>query len=112
MPDLLTRLEVEDLKENLREVQELLHRHALVEGLVEHQEMPRRALVEQLVHKQHLAELRAKLENLHPADIAYILEALPLDERLVVWELVKADHDGEILLEVSDAVREIGRAHV
>ena len=106
MSDLLTRLEVEDLKENLREVQELLHRHALVEGLVERQEMPRRALVEQLVHKQHLAELRAKLENLHPADIAYILEALPLDERLVVWELVKADHDGEILLEVSDAVRD------
>src|SRR5512146_2302814 len=106
MSELLTRLEVEDLKENLREVQELLHRHALVEGLVGRQEMPRHALVEQLVHKQHLAELRAKLENLHPADIAYILEALPLEERLVVWELVKADRDGEILLEVSDAVRE------
>jgi len=106
MSELLTRLEVEDLKENLHEVQELLHRHALVEGLVERQEMPRHALVEQLVHKQHLAELRAKLENLHPADIAYILEALPLEERLVVWELVKADRDGEILLEVSDAVRE------
>ena len=106
MSELLTRLEVEDLKENLREVQELLHRHALVEGLVERQEMPRHALVEQLVHKQHLAELRGKLENLHPADIAYILEALPLEERLVVWDLVKADRDGEILLEVSDAVRE------
>ena len=106
MSELLTRLEVEDLKENLHEVQELLHRHALVEGLVERQEMPRHALVEQLVHKQHLAELRAKLENLHPADIAYILEALPLEERLVVWDLVKADRDGEILLEVSDAVRE------
>ena len=106
MSELLTRLEVEDLKENLREVQELLHRHALVEGLVHRQEMPRHALVEQLVHKQHLAELRTKLENLHPADIAYILEALPLEERLVVWELVKADRDGEILLEVSDAVRE------
>ena len=106
MSDLLTRLEVEDLKENLREVQELLHRHALVEGLVERQEMPRHALVEQLVHRRHLAELRAKLENLHPADVAYILEALPLDERLVVWDLVKADNDGEILLEVSDAVRE------
>ena len=106
MSELLTRLEVEDLKENLHEVQELLHRHALVEGLVERQQMPRHALVEQLVHKQHLAELRAKLENLHPADIAYILEALPLEERLVVWDLVKADRDGEILLEVSDAVRE------
>ena len=39
-------------------------------------------------------------------DVAYILEALPLEERLVVWDLVKADRDGEILLEVSDAVRE------
>ncbi len=106
MSELLTRLEVEDLKENLREVQELLHRHALAEGLVSRQEIPRHALVEQLVHKQHLAELRTKLENLHPADVAYILEALPLEERLVVWELVKADRDGEILLEVSDAVRE------
>jgi magnesium transporter len=37
---------------------------------------------------------------------ALILEALPLDDRLRVWQLVKADRDGEILLEVSDAVRE------
>ena len=51
-------------------------------------------------------ELRARLDRLHPADIAAILEALPLEERLSVWELVKADRDGEILVEVSDAVRE------
>jgi magnesium transporter len=38
--------------------------------------------------------------------VAYILEALPPEERLAVWDLVKADRDGEILLEVSDAVRE------
>jgi magnesium transporter len=43
---------------------------------------------------------------MHPADIAYVLEALPLEERLAVWNLVKAERDGEILLEVSDAVRE------
>ena len=53
-----------------------------------------------------LAELRRQLDELHPADIAFILESLPLDERLAVWQLVKADRDGEILLEVSDAVRE------
>ena len=40
------------------------------------------------------------------------LEALPLDERLAVWDLVKADRDGEILLEVSDAVRETLIAHM
>jgi len=78
----------------------------LVEDLVHRQEGPRHDLVEGIVHKQHLNELQARLAPMHPADIAYILEALPLDERLIAWNLVKAERDGEILLEVSDAVRE------
>jgi magnesium transporter len=52
------------------------------------------------------AELRAQLADLHPAYIAYILESLPLDDRLATWQLVKSGYDGDILLEVSDAVRE------
>jgi len=56
--------------------------------------------------EQNLEELRALLDPLHPADVAYMLEALPREQRLVVWDLVKADREGEILLEVSDAVRE------
>jgi len=102
----LARLEIEDLQKQLGEVQELLHRHKVVEDLVHRQEMPKQGLVEQLVHKQHLAEVRTKLDRLHAADIAFILDALPVQERLEVWDLVKADRDGEILLEVSDAVRE------
>jgi len=98
--------ELEHLQEDLREVQELLRRHRLVETLVSRQEMPRHGLVESLVHKQNAVELRAKLDRMHPADIAYVLEALPVQERLAVWDLVKAERDGEILLEVSDAVRE------
>ncbi|TAL89398.1 MAG: magnesium transporter, partial [Rhodanobacter sp.] len=47
-----------------------------------------------------------QLDELHPADIAFILESLPLDDRLALWQLVKADRDGETLLEVSDAVRD------
>jgi magnesium transporter len=80
--DAPARLEVEDLQENLRQVQELLQ------------------------NGKPAPELRAQLDGLHPADIAAILEALPLEERLAVWNLVKADRDGEILVEVSDAVRE------
>jgi magnesium transporter len=64
------------------------------------------------VHKLHLVELQKKLEELHPADIAYILEALPLDQRLIVWDLVRAEREGEILLEVSAAVRETLIAHM
>ncbi|MGB8337318.1 MAG: magnesium transporter [Burkholderiales bacterium] len=50
--------------------------------------------------------MRTKLDALHPADVAFILESLPVAQRLIVWDLVKADRDGEILLEVSDSVRE------
>ncbi|MBD5802578.1 Magnesium transporter MgtE [Azoarcus sp. Aa7] len=96
----------DDVQQHLREVQELLARHKVVEDLVHRQDMPRHELVENLVHKQHVAELQTKLDSLHPADIAYILEALPLEARLFVWDLVKAERDGDILLEVSDAVRE------
>jgi magnesium transporter len=96
----------ESVQEHLREIQALLDKHRLVETLVHNQAMPRHELVESLVHKQHVAELQKKVDDLHPADIAYVLEALPLDERLAVWDLVKADRDGDILLEVSEPVRE------
>lgn len=99
----------ENVQEHLQQVQRLLEKHALVETVVHQQQMPRaerHELLDKLVHKQNLAELRDKLASLHPADIAYILEALPIEQRLLVWDLVKAERDGEILIEVSDAVRE------
>jgi magnesium transporter len=99
----------EDVQMHLQQVKRLLDKHALVESVVHQQEIPRadrHELVDTLLHKQHLAELREKLGALHPADIAYILESLPIDQRLLVWDLVKAERDGEILIEVSDAVRE------
>ncbi len=99
----------ENVQDHLQQVQHLLEKHALIETVAHHQEMPRaerHELVDKLLHKRHLAELREKLGSLHPADVAYILEALPIDQRLLVWDLVKADRDGEILIEVSDAVRE------
>jgi magnesium transporter len=58
------------------------------------------------VHDQNLADLRRRLDQLHAADVAYVLENLPLEERIFVWGLVRSDRDGEILLEVSDAVRD------
>ena len=94
------------LQDNLVQVQRLIERQRLIEDLVHRQDMAKHDLVELLVHKQNLAELELKLDSLHPADIAYILEALPLDDRLLVWTQVSSEDEGEILLEVSDAVRE------
>ena len=105
--------EPRSVQESLQEITDLLRRQRVVESLA-HREgegrsgslTDRQPLVDSLVHKQNEAELQSRLDALHPADVALILEALPLDERLRVWQLVKADRDGEILLEVSDAVRE------
>jgi magnesium transporter len=99
----------DNVQDHLHKVQGLLETHALVEDLAHRQEMARmerHELVDKMLHRQHLSELREELEGLHPADIAYILEALPIGQRLQVWDLVKAERDGEILIEVSDAVRE------
>ncbi len=98
--------ETENLQAHLQKVIYLLHKQKLVEGLVHMQEMPRHELVESLVHKQNLVELQKLLDRLHSADVAHILEALPLEDRLTIWNLVKVERDGDILLEVSDAVRE------
>ena len=102
----------QSVQDSLKQVVALLRKHQLVQSLVERQEMPRHELVESLVEKQNVTELRVKLDQMHPADVAYVLEALPLAERLAVWDLVKAERDGEILLEVSDAVRETLIAHM
>ncbi len=63
------------------------------------------SLSESEVQKQNLTELQVFLDQLHPADIANILEALPLEDRLLIWGMIKTDRDGEVLLETSDAVR-------
>ena len=102
--------DAEEASRALAEVQELLRRHRLAVEVAHRQHYGegegRHVLVEHLVERQGLNELRARIDRLHPADVAYILEALPLEDRLIAWDLVKAERDGEILLEVSDAVRE------
>jgi magnesium transporter len=95
-------------QEHLEAIERILARQHLVEDLTHRQagEGRKPDLVEGLVHRQNLAELQARLDELHPADVAYVLENLPLEDRILVWGLVRSDRDGEILLEVSDAVRD------
>ncbi|MBQ7625730.1 MAG: magnesium transporter, partial [Rhodocyclaceae bacterium] len=102
--------EPDDVQQHLHDVQALLERQQVVENLARAQQdeagAEEQAPQESLAQREHLAELRQLVERLHPADIAYILEALPLDERLLVWDQVAPERDGDILLELSDAVRE------
>ena len=106
MTDSLENQSQDNLENSLEQIQTLLAKMRQVEELVLRQGGMREELADNREHAQYLTELQGRLDDLHPADIAYILEALPLNERRLVWNRVGAEHNGEILLEVSDSVRE------
>ncbi|MGZ8137523.1 MAG: magnesium transporter [Methylococcaceae bacterium] len=94
------------LQHQLQDVITLLAKQQLEKSLVERGPSANHELVETVLHKQHQTRIQEKFAHLHPADIAYILESLPLDQRQTIWDAIKNDHDGQVLLEVSDAVRQ------
>ena len=106
MTESLENQSQDNLENSLEQIQTLLAKMRQVEEFVLRQGGMREDLAANREHAQYLAELQGRLDDLHPADIAYILEALPLNERRLVWNLVDPEQNGEILLEVSDSVRE------
>lgn len=95
-----------DLQTTLDEVIGLLNKKEVISNLVQRSESQRHDLVQTLVEKQQLTALNRKLKQLHPADIAFVLEGLPLEQRQLLWEQLGSVERGAILLELSDAVTE------
>ena len=65
-------------------------------------------------HLEHLSDaldsgtqsrVRRLVNNLSGAEIGDLLESLPLAKRLVVWDLVDPELDGDVLVHVNDEVR-------
>ena len=46
------------------------------------------------------------VNSLHPSEVARLLESLPLKDRAVLWEMVDHDLEGDVLVEVAEAVRD------
>jgi len=85
----------------LEDVRSLLDRQKVIEALVSRQEGPKQQLLQIMTERQHLAEMQRRLASRHPADLAFLLQSLPVDERLRVWNQVWPIHGGAILLELS-----------
>src|SRR5687768_6716217 len=94
------------LQHSLSEITRLLEKHRVLETLTHRQQGPRRDLLESLQHRQNVAELRKRLQLMHAADVAYILEALPVEDRRTVWHQVDPEMAGVVFVEVSPTVRE------
>ncbi|XXZ07513.1 magnesium transporter [Sorangium sp. So ce302] len=84
----------------------LLQKQRVIETLTHKQESRNKELVEALVHRQNLALLQRKLRDLHPADLAHIIEVLPQADRLVVWAELEPYRAAQVLLESSRSVRD------
>jgi magnesium transporter len=69
------------------------------------------------VYRSRLAALREALDqgtlrasqrmvnSLHPAEIALLLESLPPAKREILWEFVRPELEGEVLVELNESVR-------
>ena len=97
----ITHSELERLPLDIERVHQLADDLLPVFGQIQRNE----ALDDEALN-QKLVELMAILHELHPADMATLLESLPQKERVIVWKLAEPEDDGDVLLEVSDAVRE------
>ena len=52
-----------------------------------------------------MLHVRRLVNTLNPAELADLLESLPPAQREIVWELVNAEDQGDILVELNDEVR-------
>ncbi len=98
--------------EALAHIRTLLAKQAVERDLAARSAGPRHDLQHDLLLRQQRGTLWREINQLHPADIAFVLENLPLAERGQVWEQVAPRHDGAVLLEASDAVRSSLLAHM
>ncbi|WBF65655.1 MAG: magnesium transporter [Candidatus Kinetoplastibacterium crithidii] len=94
----LRRLDTEDAQKALLKIQEYLKKYSFISEI----ESDKTILS---VEKDYINNLEDFINNLHPADIAFILEALPTDKRQLIWSIVRKDYIANILIEVESWVR-------
>ena len=73
----------EHLQNHLREIKNIFAKHKLVESLV---------------HKQNLVEIQKLLEQLDNEEVARVLEAFPVEDRQVLWSLIRFERRESIRL--------------
>ena len=63
-------------------------------------------LLREKLDSGRMRSARLMVHSLRPAEIARLLESLPLQERALLWEMVASDDEGDVLVELSDEVRD------
>ena len=61
-------------------------------------------LFTEMLREGELEQVEQQLEDMHPAEIAHLLESLPADSREIIWEQVPPESEGEILTNLNEEV--------
>ena len=77
----------------------------MVEATEKESVQERLQTLHEALSQQDLLAIHRVINDLHPAEIALLLESLPADQRNTVWEQVDPSYDGDILLHVNDNLR-------
>jgi magnesium transporter len=97
------------LQERLAPVLNVLERLELIQAITikqNGQSDSQAELDQKLSYRQYVAEVESQIDQLHPAEIADLLEMLPQMLRFFVWELISDDSAAEVLPEMQDSVVE------
>lgn len=68
--------------------------------------LPKPEEIAALINEGQLSELRALLADIHPADIAALMDELPSDQAVILFELLSLDTASEVLDETGAIVRQ------
>ncbi|WP_456416763.1 magnesium transporter [Thiolapillus sp.] len=68
-------------------------------------EISRLEQIQEFLDQDAWREAAQLLKKLQPAEIAHVLEALPLNQRQILWDLLDTAQDGETLMELTENVR-------
>ena len=63
-------------------------------------------LLRQQLEGGRMRSARVMVNSLHPSEVARLLESLPRKKRTMLWEIVDSEIEGDVLVEVSDEVRD------
>ena len=63
-------------------------------------------LLRQQLEGGRMRAARVMVNSLHPAEVARLLESLPLKKRAMLWEIVDPEIEGDILVELAEEVRD------
>ena len=63
-------------------------------------------LLRQQLDGGRMRSARMMINSLHPSELARLLESLPIKKRTMLWEIVDPEIEGDVLVEVSDEVRD------